>query len=1019
MSNPSRFQSYSRSVSKSAYPTPDRSDTSKDLKPNIRGNGRKLNTKSSISKLSPSPSASPLPPIIYDTIEVMLAPPPELLAEEPNFAKRKTSKGVGRRSKRRRLDTEDGRSSFGFDEAVAKDAAHQLSVADGAAETESVVVAGPNDTCAEEIQIEQFISLEPDISQEPGKENQNQETASTIIVVDITPAPSPKQIQTQPEEYINTTPMNAEPFKLSLTSNPQPLHESISVPASIAKSHQSEDIDDWLMTDIDQSVDDEPISHPDPMSDDVSYGRDDTEDNEKPAETDRETALDPVVSNDPHLPLEKDASPESPGTIDTADDLMDRTHEDIRDESVMELDVEPHDDALQKATLHGDPVTTPVDEARMSLSGSVIESPSPPLRTILPKLTPRRPFSAETLGASKSSPSKESFQPNESESGESSEDLALQLPSIGDLSISKQSSLSPYPTFDSQGMRSRRSARPANESRVELQRRPIRMELPLSTDASGVSSLSSPVSLPTPLGPSPPPVPRAVSPSFGLRTTPRPICRPPLYPPRGLRFVNHDADVKAKLLMARPKTAIPPHIEASAYARECLEAAVFCRLPPYNLEASEHQLLRTHINHVQVTTYLNVRNGILRLWMLNPTIAVCREEALGVAKEERHLEMAAKCHEFLVRYGYINFGCILPPRPLSRPAEEVPKEKSLRRRKRVVIVGAGAAGLGCARQLEGLFVQFADRFPRNDELPEVIVLEGRDRIGGRIHSHPLALPSMPERQSSVLKFSSKSSTLSSAPSMSRVSTSSFATASLQRVPDAAVDLGAQIVTGFDNGNPLAPIVKRQLQLRWHHVHDDSLLFNDQDGVRVNRMEDIRAEKLFNDILDRASAFKEKIKDPQLIEGDRELMDQGKEPHGESGRQIAKVEENEAVLPPMPPSPPLSATRDSPFSNRPSPRPHFQKARISSRRALTRMGFKLKDGELKKSVDATELSSHTTLGDTMKSILVDIQRFVDLSPMDLKLLNWHWANLEYGNATNLKRLSLKHWDQDDGNEYLLS
>ena len=966
--------------------------------------------------MSPSPSTSPFPLIIYDTIEVMLAPPPELSAEEPNLAKRKTFKGVGRRSKRRRLDPEDGQSSFTLDEAVAKDPTYQLDVADSAAETESVVVTGPNDTCAEEIQTEQVVPLEPETSQDPGKENQDQETASTTVVVDITPAPTPNQIQMLAEEYINTAPIDAEPPKLSLPSTPDPLHESISVPGSIAKSHQSEDIDDWLMTDIDQSVDDEPISQPDPMLDDVSYGRDDVENNEKLEETDCEIALDPTAPTETHLPLEKDASPESPVTVDTVNDSMDHIHEGTRDESVMELDVEPHDDALQKANLNDDPI---IDEARMSLSGSAIESPSPPLRTILPKVVPQRPVSAGTVGTSKSSPSKESFQPNESESGETSDDFARQRPSLLDLSISKQSSISPYPKFDSQDMRSRRSPRRANESIVELRRRRIRMDVPLSTDPSGASSLSSPVSLPTPPAPSPPPIPRSVSPSFGLRTTPRPIGRPPLYPVRGgLRYVNYDADVRAKLLMARPKTAIPPHIEASAYARECLEAAVFCRLPPYNLDPSEHQLLRTHINHVQVTTYLNVRNGILRLWMLNPTIAVCREEALGVAKEERHLEMAAKCHEFLVRYGYINFGCISPPRPLSRPAEDAPKEKSLRRRKRVIIVGAGAAGLGCARQLEGLFVQFADHFPRNDELPEVIVLEGRDRIGGRIHSHPLASPSMPERPRSALTFNSKSSTLSSAPSMSRVSTASFATGSLQRVPEPAVDLGAQIVTGFDNGNPLAPIVKRQLRLRWHHVHDDSLLFNDQDGARVDRMEDIRAEKLFNDILDRASAFKEKIKDPQLIEGDRELIDQGKEPHGESGRQIAKVEENEAVLPPMPPSPPLSAAHDSSFSNRPSPRPYSQKARIPTRRALTRMGFKLRDGEPKKLLDANELSSHTTLGDAMKSILVDMQKFVDLSPIDLKLLNWHWANLEYGNATNLNRLSLKHWDQDDGNEYLL-
>lgn len=509
-----------------------------------------------------------------------------------------------------------------------------------------------------------------------------------------------------------------------------------------------------------------------------------------------------------------------------------------------------------------------------------------------------------------------------------------------------------------------------------------------------------------------------MSPSFGLRTTPRPNARPPAARGSGLRYIDHDVDARAKVLMARPKTAIPSHIEPSQYARECIEAAAFCRLPPYNLDPAEHRLFRTHINHVQVTTYLNIRNGVLRLWMLNPTIAVCREEALGVAKEDRHLELAAKCHEFLVRHGFINFGCILPPRPLGRPAtnplSEPQKDKPVKRRKRIVVVGAGAAGLACARQLENLFVQFADRFPRNEELPEVVLLEGRDRIGGRIYSHPIATPAVPDRPAFSVASNSKSSTLSSVSTISRVSTSSIANASLQRLPDPAVDLGAQIVTGFDNGNPLAPIVKRQLQLRWHHLHDDSLLFNDQDGVRVDKDEDIRAEKLFNDILDRASLFKEKLKDQPLIEGDRELMDQGKEPHGESGRQISKVEENEAVLPPMPPSPPLSATRDSPFHSSPKPP---QRIRIPARRALTKMGFKLRDEEIKQSqVDFDSSSNRATLGDTMKKILQDIQGFVDLSPTDLKLLNWHWANLEYGNATNLNKLSLKHWDQDDGNEY---
>jgi lysine-specific histone demethylase 1 len=240
----------------------------------------------------------------------------------------------------------------------------------------------------------------------------------------------------------------------------------------------------------------------------------------------------------------------------------------------------------------------------------------------------------------------------------------------------------------------------------------------------------------------------------------------------------------------------------------------------------------------------------------------------------------------------------------------------------------------------------------------------------------------------------------------------------QRFPDPAVDLGAQIVTGFDNGNPLAAIVKRQLRLRWHNLHDDSLLFNDTDGRRVDRTQDVRAERLFNDILDRASSLKDRSREQTLIEGDRELIDQGKEPHGESGRQIAKVEENEAIIPPMPPSPPLSS-RETPLSHQShhaSGRGTLTRHQVPARRALMKLGFDLRDDDSKsKDNDRDNSNIHDTLGDTMRSILLDIQSLVDLSPMDLKLLNWHWANLEYGNATNLNKLSLKYWDQDDGNE----
>lgn len=42
--------------------------------------------------------------------------------------------------------------------------------------------------------------------------------------------------------------------------------------------------------------------------------------------------------------------------------------------------------------------------------------------------------------------------------------------------------------------------------------------------------------------------------------------------------------------------------------------------------------------------------------------------------------------------------------------------------------------------------------------------------------------------------------------------------------------------------------------------------------------------------------------------------------------------------------------------------------------------------------------------------------VYLSTKDRQILDWHFANLEFANATPLDNLSLKHWDQDDDFEF---
>jgi len=42
--------------------------------------------------------------------------------------------------------------------------------------------------------------------------------------------------------------------------------------------------------------------------------------------------------------------------------------------------------------------------------------------------------------------------------------------------------------------------------------------------------------------------------------------------------------------------------------------------------------------------------------------------------------------------------------------------------------------------------------------------------------------------------------------------------------------------------------------------------------------------------------------------------------------------------------------------------------------------------------------------------------VYLSSRDRQILDWHFANLEFANATPLSTLSLRHWDQDDDFEF---
>lgn len=435
----------------------------------------------------------------------------------------------------------------------------------------------------------------------------------------------------------------------------------------------------------------------------------------------------------------------------------------------------------------------------------------------------------------------------------------------------------------------------------------------------------------------------------------------------------------------KARSSIPPRLPASEYANQCISAAENSRLDPFKLHEDEHKLLQDKLCQLHVTVYLNIRNGILRLWARNPSVSVSLEEAIGCIKDERWTRLACFAYEWLVRRGYINFGCVDPPLA-SKQNKGKRKETA---RETIVVIGGGVAGLSTARQLTNLFQHFPDRTP-----PRVIVLEGRSRIGGRIYSHPLA-----SMRSSILGPEQR----------------------------ATAEMGAHIIVGFEKGNPLDAIIRGQLALDYHLLRDLSTLY-DVDGTPVNGASDAMIERLYNDVLDRTGDYRTKNTLKKTAEGDKDLIEAWRDPPAnEESVTIKKYEEAAAsgmidqILPDK-----KSRRRGAGHKAAKGDKSKEEvetnmetKKQLPAAEAAKEFGFMLRTTtKLDETLQLEELAAepNQSLGKIMNSGVEQYQQFLDLKPYALRLINWHFANLEYANAANVDKLSLRAWDQDIGNEF---
>lgn len=319
---------------------------------------------------------------------------------------------------------------------------------------------------------------------------------------------------------------------------------------------------------------------------------------------------------------------------------------------------------------------------------------------------------------------------------------------------------------------------------------------------------------------------------------------------------------------------------------------------PFALNEAEAEWLPDQLD---VYRYCLVRNHILAKWRRDVSQPMALSDAYQAIQPKFH-GLVQLAYRFLDANGFINFGVA----PLFAQA----LERAGTRNGCVVVVGAGLAGLAAARSLMS-------------QGHKVVVLEGRDRPGGRVYTKKMAVG---EHQ-------------------------------------AALDLGGSVITGIYS-NPLS-VLSKQAGIPLHKIREECPLY--YQGALVDEKIDQDTTQFYNQyLLDGADKFRNAIG----VAADFICL-------GDALEVIYADELEKQVE--------QSKTRKNSDKDQSDALGQAQDERNGS------ADDGRQDGEDKVSL---ETLMH---GD---------------NPIEQKLIDWHYANLEYANAAPLGNLSLGKWDQDD-------
>ncbi|GFS22769.1 lysine-specific histone demethylase 1A [Elysia marginata] len=345
--------------------------------------------------------------------------------------------------------------------------------------------------------------------------------------------------------------------------------------------------------------------------------------------------------------------------------------------------------------------------------------------------------------------------------------------------------------------------------------------------------------------------------------------------------------------------------------------------------------------------------GLLQLWLESPKQQLTLESALQDVEPPYNSDgqLVLRVHAFLERYSLINFGIYKRLKPL-------PAKKNCK----VIVIGAGVAGLGAARQLQSFGV-------------EVVILEARDRVGGRVQTF--------------------------------------------RRGNYVADLGAMVVTGL-GGNPVT-VLSKQVNMELHKIKQKCPLY-EGNGCTVLKEKDEMVEREFNRLLETTSYlshhanFNEINGKPaslgQALEAVIKLQEKHvKDKQCEHQRSIIDMQER------------LRKCQAQMLNQKDTVQELHKQWKEASevkppRDITAEFLVKSKLRDLNAAIKEYEqlTAKQKEVEDKLHELEANPPSDVYLSSRDRQILDWHFANLEFANATPLSNLSLKHWDQDDDYEF---